>query len=128
MRYLLIGFGIAVLIWLLVVAALVAFGRRGVARELTRLIPNLLVLFKGLLGDRRVPLGPKLWLGIAVLWIASPIDLIPEFIPVAGPIDDAIVALLVLRHLARKTPRNVLLEHWRGNPRTLSIIAGRASA
>ncbi|MEX0832414.1 MAG: hypothetical protein WD276_00865 [Actinomycetota bacterium] len=90
MRYLLIGFGTAVLIWLLVVAALVVFGRRSVARELTRLIP--------------------------------------EFIPVAGPIDDAIVALLVLRHLARKTPRNVLLEHWRGNPRTLAIIAGRAAA
>jgi hypothetical protein len=45
----------------------------------------------------------KLWLGFAVVWIASPIDLIPEFIPVAGPLDDAIVAALVLRHLLRRT-------------------------
>lgn len=123
-----IGLGIAVLVWVSAVVALIAAGKRVVGREVARLVPNLLVLFKGLLRDRRVPLGPKLWLGAAVLWIASPIDLIPEFIPVAGPIDDAIVALLVLRHLAKKTPRNVLVEHWRGNPRTLAIIAGRASA
>ena len=77
MRDVLIGFGIAVALWLVVVFALIALGRRSQARELATLIPNLLVLFRGLLRDPRVPGSDKLWLGLAVVWIASPIDLIP---------------------------------------------------
>ena len=122
MRGLLIGLGIALVIWLAVVLALVAFGRRSQARELARLIPNLLRLFRGLLRDPRVPRRAKLWVAFAVVWIASPIDLIPEFIPIAGPLDDAIVAALVLRHLLRSTSRDVLSEHWHGDPATLRMI------
>lgn len=124
MRELLIGMGIAVALWSLVVVVLIALGWRSQARELATLIPNLLVLFRGLLRDPRVPRGAKLWLVLAVVWIASPIDLIPEFIPIAGPLDDAIVAALVLRHLLRRTPRSVLIEHWRGDPATLEAIVG----
>ncbi len=122
---LLIGVGIAAALWLIAVLVLVAFGRRSQARELATLIPNLLALFRGLLRDPRVPRNSKLWLGFAVAWIASPIDLIPEFIPIAGPLDDAIVAALVLRHLARRTAPSVLFEHWRGDPRTLETIVRR---
>jgi uncharacterized membrane protein YkvA (DUF1232 family) len=127
MRGLLIGVAIAVALWFVVVLALVAFGRRGRARELITLIPNLLMLFRELLRDPRVPLGAKLWLGVAIVWIASPIDLIPEFIPVAGPLDDAIVAALVLRHLVRRTDPSVVFEHWRGHPATLAAIVGRTA-
>jgi uncharacterized membrane protein YkvA (DUF1232 family) len=90
-----------------------------------------MVLFRGLLRDPRVPRSAKLWLGFAVVWIASPIDLVPKFIPIAGPLDDAIVAALVLRHLLRRTDRSVLFEHWRGDPATLErsfvggVLAGR---
>jgi uncharacterized membrane protein YkvA (DUF1232 family) len=127
-RGLLIGLGIAVAIWTFAVLALIALGRRSQARELATLIPNLLVLFRGLLRDPRVPRNAKLWVGFAVVWIASPIDLVPEFIPVAGPLDDAIVAALVLRHVLKRTDRNVLLEHWRGNPATLeALVRGRPS-
>ena len=84
-----------------------------------------MVLFRGLLRDPRVPRSAKLWLGFAVVWIASPIDLVPEFIPIAGPLDDAIVAALVLRHLLRKTDRSVVFEHWHGEPATLETIVGR---
>ncbi|MGH2660439.1 MAG: YkvA family protein [Actinomycetota bacterium] len=122
MRGLLIGIGFAVAIWSVAVIVLIALGRRSQARELATLIPNLLVLFRGLLRDPRVPRSAKLWLGLAVVWIASPIDLIPEFIPIAGPLDDAIVAALVLRHLLRRTARSVLFEHWRGDPATLEAI------
>ena len=122
----LIGIGIAVALWFLVVVVLIALGRRSQARELAMLIPNLLVLFRGPLRDPRVPRSAKLWLWIAVIWIASPIDLIPEFIPVAGPLDDAIVAALVLRHLLRRTDRSVMFEHWRGDPATLeAMVRGR---
>jgi hypothetical protein len=55
---------------------------------------------------------------------SSPIDLIPEFIPVAGPLDDAIVAAFVLRYLLRRTNRAVLFEHWRGDVSTLDAILG----
>lgn len=127
MRGLLIGIGIAAALWALVVLMLVALGRRSQARELARLLPNLVVLFRELIRDPRVPRGAKLWLWFAVVWIASPVDLIPEFVPVAGPLDDAIVAALVLRHLVRRTPRDVLFDHWRGEPRTLEAIVGRAS-
>jgi uncharacterized membrane protein YkvA (DUF1232 family) len=124
MRGLLIGIGIALAIWLAAVIALVAFGRRSQARELAKLIPHLFSLFRGLLRDPRVPRSGKLWVAFAVVWIASPIDLIPEFIPVAGPLDDAIVAALVLRHLLRSTSQEVLSEHWHGDPATLRTIVG----
>jgi uncharacterized membrane protein YkvA (DUF1232 family) len=127
-RGLLIGIGIAVAVWLVAVIALVALGRRSQARELARLIPNLLMLFRGLLRDPRVPRSAKLWLAFAVMWIASPIDLVPEFIPIAGPLDDAIVAALVIRHVLRSTDRAVIFEHWRGDPATLeAIVRGRRS-
>jgi uncharacterized membrane protein YkvA (DUF1232 family) len=59
-----------------------------------------------------------------VIWIASPIDLVPEFIPVLGPADDLIVAALVLRHVLRTTDKAVLAEHWRGDPATLDRLVG----
>ena len=126
MRGVLIGIGLAIAIWAVAVIVLIALGRRSQARELATVIPNLLTLFRGLLRDPRVPRGAKLWLGFAVVWIASPIDLVPEFIPIAGPLDDAIVAALVLRHLLRRTDRSVLFEHWRGEQATLeAIVRGR---
>jgi uncharacterized membrane protein YkvA (DUF1232 family) len=88
------------------------------------LIPNLLALFRDLLRDPRVPRSAKIWLGVGVAWIASPVDLIPEFIPIAGPLDDAIVAALVLRHLIKLTPPAVVAEHWRGDQRTLRVMVG----
>jgi hypothetical protein len=87
-RGVLIGIGLAIAVWAVAVIVLIALGRRSQARELATLIPNLLVLFRGLLRDPRVPRSAKLWLGFAVVWIASPIDLVPEFIPIAGPLDD----------------------------------------
>ena len=64
----------------------------------------------------------KAWLWFAVAWLVSPIDLIPEFIPFLGPLDDAVVAALVLRHVLRTTDRSVLTVHWRGDPATLDVI------
>lgn len=115
---------VAVAVWVVAVAVLAVAGRRTAAREVALLIPNLLRLFRGLLGDPRVPRGTKAWVWFAVLWLVSPIDLVPEFIPVAGPLDDAIVAALVLRHVVRRTDPGVLADHWRGDPATLARLAG----
>lgn len=116
---LLVGFAIAFVVWLVAVAALLAFGRVSAAKELVGLVPNLLLLFKDLVRDPRVPRSAKLWLGFAAVWLASPIDLLPEFLPVVGPLDDAIVAAAVLRHLVRKAGSEVVYEHWRGDPATI---------
>jgi len=124
-RGLLVGLGVALAAWGAVVAGLALAGRRGAARELAAFLPNLLLLFRGLLRDPRVSLGAKALLLLAVAWVASPIDLVPEFVPLAGPLDDAIVAALVLRAVLRRTDRAVLLEHWRGDPATLDRLVGR---
>ena len=117
-----IGLAIALVLWVVGIVALVAMGRIAVARELIALVPNMLLLFKDLLRDERVPRSAKLWLGFAALWLASPIDLIPEFIPVLGPLDDAVVAAAVLRHLIRTAGSDVVYEHWRGEPSTISRV------
>ena len=123
-RGLLIALAVGIAAWLLAILILVVVGRKQQARELAAAIPNLLVLFRGVLRDPRVPRGSKIWVLVAVIWIASPIDLVPEFIPVLGPADDLIVAALVLRHVLKRTDRSVLAEHWRGDPAVLDRIAG----
>lgn len=121
-RGLLIAVACTLVLWLLAILVLVALGRRSQARELVTVLPNLVVLFRGLLTDPRVSRSSKGWLWFALAWCVSPIDLIPEFVPVAGPLDDAIVAALVLRHVLRRTDRAVLADHWRGDPNTLDAI------
>jgi uncharacterized membrane protein YkvA (DUF1232 family) len=123
----LLALAIVVAVWLVAILALVLAGRRSAARELATLIPNLVVLFKGLLRDPAVPRSSKVLLGLAVLWLVSPIDLVPEFVPVAGPLDDAIVAALVLRHVLRRTDPDVLRRHWRGDQAVLDRLAGTRS-
>jgi uncharacterized membrane protein YkvA (DUF1232 family) len=122
MRWWIVAIGVVVALWAVAIVALVVAGRRVAAKELATLIPNLLALFKGLLFDARVPTGSKVLLGFAVVWLVSPIDLVPEFVPVLGPLDDAVVAALVLRHLVRVAGVEVVRDHWRGEPRTLETI------
>jgi uncharacterized membrane protein YkvA (DUF1232 family) len=113
---------VLIAIWIVVVMVLVIVGRVLLARELALLLPNLIRLFGGLLRDRRVGLPAKIVVGIASLWLASPIDLIPEFIPIVGSLDDAIVAAIALRFVLRTTDGAVVREHWHGDPATLERL------
>jgi uncharacterized membrane protein YkvA (DUF1232 family) len=119
---------VLVAIYALAVLALILAGRGVAARELALLLPNLILLFKDLLRDPRVPRGPKIVLAIGIVWLVSPIDLLPEFLPVLGPLDDAVVAALVLRHLVHRAGSDVVREHWRGEPGTLELILRGAGA
>jgi uncharacterized membrane protein YkvA (DUF1232 family) len=113
---------VLIAIWIVVVVVLVIVGRALLARELALLLPNLIRLFAGLLRDRRVGLRAKIVVGIASVWLASPIDLIPDFIPVVGSLDDAIVAAIALRFVLRTTDGAVVREHWHGDPATLDRL------
>jgi uncharacterized membrane protein YkvA (DUF1232 family) len=118
----LIGLGIAAVVYMLAIAALLIAGRRTAAREAALLLPNLVILFKGLVGDPRVPRSSKALLLFGLAWFASPIDLTPEFIPFLGPLDDAVIAMLILHWLAKTTGREVVDEHWRGDPRIIARL------
>ena len=118
----LLGAAAVVAVYTLAVVALVIAGRRGDARALATFIPDCIVLVKRLLGDPRVPRRRKLLLAALVVYLASPIDLVPDFVPVAGQLDDAIVVALVLRAIVRAGGDDLLREHWPGPERSLDVI------
>lgn len=124
MRGWVLALAVVAAVYVVFVLALVVAGRRTAAREIAMLLPNLALLFKGLIGDPRVPRGSKALLVVGAAWIASPIDLIPEFIPFLGPLDDAVVAALILRHLVKSAGIEVVEEHWRGERSTIARLAG----
>ncbi len=122
MRTLLVAVALALGVYAVAVAALAVAGRRTAAKEVAAFLPNLAKLVKGLIGDSRVPRSSKVLLVFGAAWIASPIDLIPEFIPVLGPLDDAVVAALILRRVLKAAGASVVAEHWRGDPATLQRL------
>jgi uncharacterized membrane protein YkvA (DUF1232 family) len=76
--------------------------------------------------DPRVPRRARVAVVIAMLWVLSPIDLIPEFLPVIGPLDDIIAVAVLLRYAGRSVPRQVLLDAWPGDPHLIERLLGPA--
>jgi uncharacterized membrane protein YkvA (DUF1232 family) len=125
LTWLLVAAGLMVASW----AALVVLARRlppGPLRELARFIPDCLTTIGRLRSDPRVPRRAKVAVVLAGLWLASPIDLLPEFLPVIGPLDDVVVVALAVRYAARQVPRELLLDAWPGDPRLLERLLGPA--
>jgi uncharacterized membrane protein YkvA (DUF1232 family) len=81
-------------------------------------------MLRRLYRDPRVPSSAKIALAMAALWVLSPIDLVPEFLPVIGPLDDVVVVALALRFAGRRVPRDLLLEAWPADPRLLLRLLG----
>ena len=111
-------------------ALLLVLARRlppGLLKDLAAFLPDCVSTARRLRADPRVPRRAKLAVGFAALWVLSPIDLIPEFLPVIGPLDDVVVVALALRYAARSVPRAVLLDAWPGNPRLLERMLGPAT-
>lgn len=129
MRDWLIGLGVAVVCLVGSWALLVLLARRlppGILRDLAAFIPDCLTTVRRLRRDPRVPRRARIAIVIAGIWLASPIDLIPEFLPVIGPLDDIVVVALALRYAGRQVPRQVLLDAWPGEPRLLLRLLGDA--
>jgi len=118
----LLGLLAMVVLYTLGVLALVALGRRGDARALAGFIPDCLVMVRRLLADPRVPRRRKALLGLLAAYLALPIDLVPDFIPVAGQLDDAIIVALVLRAVLRSGGEEVLREHWPGPDSSYELV------
>ena len=122
-----IGAGAVLLSW----AVLVLLARRlpvGTAKELARFLPACVTAVRRLRRHPAVPRRARVALVVAGLWVLSPIDLIPEFLPVIGPLDDVVVVALALRYAARRVPREVLLEAWPGDQRILLRLLGSTVA
>jgi uncharacterized membrane protein YkvA (DUF1232 family) len=92
-------------------------------REALRLVPDLLRLIRSLLADRHAPLGVRLALGFLLAWLVNPIDLIPEFVPVIGPLDDIVVAVLVLRYVRRRLGDDELRRRWPGTDAGYALLS-----
>jgi uncharacterized membrane protein YkvA (DUF1232 family) len=114
--------GAAVLVYAGLVLALIAAGRRSDARAWAGFVPDCLVLFRRLIGDARVPRSRKILLGVMMGYLAMPFDLVPDFIPVAGQLDDAIIVAAVLRSVLRAAGDVPVREHWPGPERSLRLI------
>jgi len=123
----LIGLGTAAVCVVASWAMLVVLARTlppGIVRDLAAFIPDCVTMVRRLRKDPRVPRRAKVAVVFAGLWVASPIDLIPEFLPVIGPLDDVVVVALALRYAGRQVPRDVLLGAWPGEPRLLERLLG----
>src|SRR2546421_3041677 len=112
----------ALAVWAGCVLALVLAGRRQSARALAGFIPDCIVLVRRLLHDPRVPRRYKLLLGLLVGYLALPIDLVPDFIPVAGQLDDAVVVAVILRAVLRGGGPDLMREHWPGPQRSFAMV------
>lgn len=126
-RLLLIGVALLFGSW----AVLILLARRlpeGTLKELASFLPDCVTTVRRLRADPNVPRRAKLAIGFAGLWVLSPVDLIPEFLPVIGPLDDVIVVALALRYAARQVPPEVLFAAWPGRRSVMERLIGTREA
>lgn len=123
LQLLLIAIGVVLASW----ALLVVLARRlpaGAAKDLATVLPACITTARRLRRDHRVPRRARIAVAFAALWVLSPIDLIPDFLPIIGALDDVVVVALAFRYAARRVPRDVLLEAWSAEPRIMERLLG----
>ena len=122
LRWILVAVAVVVVSWLV----MIILARRlppGLAKDLATVLPACATTARRLRKDPRVPKRVKLVVGFAGLYVLSPIDLIPEFLPIIGPLDDIVVVALALRYAARRIPPEALIEAWPAERRILERLA-----
>lgn len=121
-EWLLVSLAVIVVVYSVLVGWLVARGRREDARALATFIPDCIVLVSRLAREPRVPRRRKLLLVGLVAYLSLPFDLVPDFIPVAGQLDDVIIVALVLRHFVGAGEEPLMRELWPGPERSLGLV------
>ena len=91
-------------------------------REARQAVPDTVRLLRALHGDRELPTGVRRWLSALLVYLAVPVDLVPDFVPVLGYADDVIVVAFVLRRVVRLAGPEAVERHWRGTPAGLAAI------
>jgi uncharacterized membrane protein YkvA (DUF1232 family) len=124
----LVAAGVAVALYAALVALLAVGGRRAEARAVARLVPDCARLAARLARDPRVPRARRLALAALLLYLASPVDLVPDMVPVVGVLDDALLVLLVLRGVVRASGAEVVAERWPGSARGLELLLRAAGS
>jgi len=122
LHWALIGAAVLVASWVVLIV-LARTLPPGLAKDLATVLPACATTMRRLRKDPRVPRKVKVVLAFALLWVISPIDLIPEFLPVIGPLDDVVVVALALRYALRHVPAAALLETWPADRRILERLA-----
>ena len=119
-----IGVGVGlVLAWVTMLVALaVARPEGSTIADAARLLPDLVGLVRRLAGDRTLPRSSRIVLGLLVAYLLFPLDVVPDFIPVLGYADDAIVVALALRRVVRVAGREAVERHWRGSEAGLAVV------
>jgi uncharacterized membrane protein YkvA (DUF1232 family) len=121
LRIVLVGLALIAFTWML----MIVLAKRlppGAAKDLASVLPACVTTIRRLRKDPRVPRAAKVAVAIAGLWVLSPIDLIPEFLPVIGPLDDIVVVALALRFAARRVPHDAIREAWPADPAILERL------
>ena len=109
--------------WLLLLVLLIVVRPRGMnLAEARRVIPDIVRLLRDLATDATLPSGVRRRLFVALAYLALPIDLVPDFIPVIGYADDVIVVGVVLRSVIRRAGRDAVERHWRGSSDGLTLV------
>jgi uncharacterized membrane protein YkvA (DUF1232 family) len=118
-------------LWALACAVMMLLAHRlppGLMRQVAEFLPSCVTTARTLRKNPDVPRRAKVALLVAVVWVVSPIDLLPEFLPVIGPLDDVVAVILLLRYAARSIPRQTLLDAWPTDPRLLERLLGPSPA
>jgi uncharacterized membrane protein YkvA (DUF1232 family) len=115
-------------LWAISCVLMMLFASRlpeGLMRQVAEFLPSCVTTARILRKNPDVPRRAKVALLVAVLWVVSPIDLLPEFLPVIGPLDDVVAVIVLLRYAARSIPRDTLLSAWPSDPSLLERLLGR---
>jgi uncharacterized membrane protein YkvA (DUF1232 family) len=128
MKSFVIGVLALIALYITFILALYLVGRREDARAVAGFVPDCVVFFKRLLLDRRVPVTKKLPVLLLIGYLAMPLDLVPDILPLVGQLDDAVLVSLVLRWLLKRSEQDLVREHWPGPPSSLAVVRKLAGA
>ena len=109
-------------IYVLFIGTILILGKKSMAQAIVRFLPDCIILFKNLLKDKRVRRKHKLAIVLLIGYLAIPIDIVPDFIPIAGQLDDAIIVAIVLRYIFKGVETQLLKDKWLGPQSSLKLL------